>query len=74
MSAAGDRSRRYRERQRAGLVRLELWLDRLELAEALHRAGYLNHPDNDDRADLEAALQSFLAGVTRDDDELAGDI
>jgi hypothetical protein len=52
-----DRQRRYRERRKAGLVRLTVLVDRLWAADMLHQVGELVDADNDERSSLEPALQ-----------------
>ena len=55
--AISDRKRRHRQRQRDGIVRLVIEVDRLWWAEALARGRYIANPDEDDRAELEAGTQ-----------------
>ena len=55
--AMSDRRSRYKQRQRDGIVRLVIYVDRLWWAEALARGRYIANPDEDDRAELEAGTQ-----------------
>jgi hypothetical protein len=59
MSSA-ERKRRYRERQRNGVVRIVVELDRLWAAEMLAAAGFLPSADSDKRETLQAATQELL--------------
>jgi hypothetical protein len=52
-----DRQRRYRERRKAGLVRLTVLVDRLWAADMLHQVGELGSADHDEKSSLEPALQ-----------------
>jgi hypothetical protein len=68
-----ERTRLWRERARAGHVRLTSEADRLWLAEALFELGYLASPDQDDTDSLNAAIQTFvnelIDGFRQGDDE-----
>jgi hypothetical protein len=60
MSAAALRVRRYRERQRRGVVCVNLEVLEVPLAERLVEAGMLHRDDADDRDRLRKALEQVV--------------
>jgi hypothetical protein len=58
-AAERERERLKKRKQRAGMISITLWVDRLWAAEALASAGY-GHPDNDSRAAVQARAQEHF--------------
>jgi hypothetical protein len=56
-SPSADRTRRYRDRQRRGLMVLVVEVDEVETADALIAAGYLAPHHADDRQKIAEAAQ-----------------
>lgn len=69
MSAASQRQRRHRDRQRAGKVVLTVEVSEVSLVEQLVLSGFLQPAEIDDRETVRAALERVVRlwaqGVTR---------
>jgi hypothetical protein len=59
-SPSTARKQLQREREAAGLVRIETWLPRFELSEALFNRQRLESPDTVDTDGLRAAVEKLL--------------
>jgi hypothetical protein len=61
VSDSTERSRRSRQRNRAGKAVLEIEVDLAELADALVGAGFLEQWSSEDRPAIQSATEKFLA-------------
>jgi hypothetical protein len=63
--AARSRQRRYRQRQREGLVTLSVTVDEASITALLTSAGYLSPIRADDQGAIASALEHMLASIKR---------
>jgi hypothetical protein len=66
MTAAARRQRRYRQRQAAGLVALEIEVDEATACHVLEQVGLLDPGADHDRDDLARAVERLLVLLDRD--------
>jgi len=65
VTPAAGRMQRYRERQRAGLIRLSIDVDDTAVPEMLASNGYIARDRIDDRDAIGEALGRFLADLSK---------
>ena len=67
MSAAADRMKAYRERQRRGQIVVPVAINDVEVCEALVAAGFLSANAKDDRQALARAIERLIEALAQSD-------